>query len=109
MGLVVYKYGDILITIDEVHDLMQQADNLHEAEAKVLKEAKKKNNYEEYDEFNAKEQLQQLIKFTADNAVGRAEAQMHMQKMRQLKLQKGKDLLRKRRLKQKTVQTEKKS
>ena len=72
MGLVVYKYGDILITIDEVHDLMQQADNLHEAEAKVLKEAKRKNNY---DEYNAEKQLQQLINFTADKVVARVEAQ----------------------------------
>ena len=48
---------------------------MYEVEAKLLKEAKKKNNYEEYDEFNAEEQLQQLIDFTADKVVGRAEAQ----------------------------------
>jgi hypothetical protein len=51
--LFAHKDGDILITIDEVHGLVQQADNLY----------KEENNYEEYDEFNAKEHLQQLINF----------------------------------------------
>ncbi len=74
MELVAHKGGNILITIDEVHDLMQQADNLYEVEAQLLNEAKKKNNYEEYDEFNAEDQLQQLINFTADKVVNRAEA-----------------------------------
>jgi len=46
MELVSHKNGDIFITIDEVHDVMQQASILYEAEAKVLKEAKKKNNCE---------------------------------------------------------------
>ncbi len=75
MDLVAHKDGNILITIDEVHELMQEADKLYEVEANLLKEAKKKNDYEEYDEFNAEEQLQQLINFTTDKVVGRAEAQ----------------------------------
>jgi hypothetical protein len=34
---------------------MQQTDSLYESESLVLKEAKKKNNNEEYDECNADE------------------------------------------------------
>ena len=53
---------------------MNQSVNLYEREAKMLKEANKSKDYEEYDEFNAEEQLQQLINFTANTVVGRAEA-----------------------------------
>ncbi len=60
----------------------------------MLKEAKKKKDFEEYDEFNAEDQLQQLISFTADKVGGREEAQAesrtHLQKLRQLRYKKEK-------------------
>jgi hypothetical protein len=94
---------EILITIDEVHDLLQQA--LYEAEAKALKEAKKKNNGEEYDEFNAEEQLEQLINFTADKVVARVEAQAESRAHAEAEVAKG--TKRKRQtLKKKMSQTE---
>ncbi len=40
-----HKDANILTTIDEVYELKKQADNLHEVEAKLLKEAKKSKDY----------------------------------------------------------------
>ena len=87
---------------------------MYEVEAKLLKEVKKKNNYEEYNEFNAEDQLQQLINFTADKVVGRVEAQAewkaHAEAEAQLKVQKGKDKhLEKKCFNQRTAWTGKKS
>lgn len=40
MELVVHKDSNILITLEEVHELMKQAENLYDVEAK-LKKARK--------------------------------------------------------------------
>ncbi len=45
MELVAHKDANILTTIDEVYELKKQADNLHEVETKLLKEAKKSKDY----------------------------------------------------------------
>jgi hypothetical protein len=68
---------------------MKEADKLYEVEAKLLKEAKKKNDYEEYDIFNTEEQLQQLIYFTADKVVGRAETQAESRALAEAETAKG--------------------
>ncbi len=73
--LVSHKDRNSLISMDEFHELMQHADNLYKAKAMLLKEAKTMMDFEKYDEFNAEDQMQQLINFTEVKVVGRAEAQ----------------------------------
>lgn len=42
MELVVHKDSNILITLEEVHELMKQAENLYDVEAKLKKARKPK-------------------------------------------------------------------
>ncbi len=73
MNVVGLKDPNVLITLEGVHDLIRDADELYDREARLCEVAKKTKDYDDLEKFLAEKQLEFLVHTYADRVMARVE------------------------------------
>jgi hypothetical protein len=72
MDVVPLKDTNVLITLEEMHALIRDTDNIYEQEVKLWEYTMQTKDFDEYEQFEVDRHLQELVHFYADKVMERA-------------------------------------
>ncbi len=75
MDVVQLKDPNVLITLEEMHALIRDADSIYKEEVKLRERAMKIKDFDEYEKFEVERHLQDLVHLYVDRVMERAAEQ----------------------------------